>query len=142
MKKFILSLLFVTACFAAIGASSGDKADVAYAGDFYDMINDKHIELYENEIAGEKVVSQLNKEMLAKMAQNYGVPVEKMKTALVFKHALNSAGVDITLEKAASLTPGEIYSYGKVYVKYLKTVKSEDELKVLAEKFKELSKQK
>lgn len=117
-----------------------DNSAVSSAATIYDSFNERHLEFYENEVAKEKVYSNYSKHELAKMADDNGVSVDKVKKLLVYCHAMKNIGKNYTIKEADKLSNLAVVFDGKKYVDYLKATRTKEELATLEARFKEINK--
>lgn len=138
MKKLAIFLMTAVVFFLA-GASGNDTSS---AQSFYDLVDERYLYLYENEVAKEKVFSQYSENELTKMAVDNAVSVDKVKILLVYCHASKSIGKNYTIKQADGLPSFVIMSDAKAYVEYLKKTRTPEELKSLEDKFNAINKSK
>src|SRR5574344_167494 len=139
MKKIFLALLF-SAVFCSFGFFGTQDKPCANAADLYDMFTKEHIEFYEKEVAKRPVVSNLNKDFLAKTALQYNISVDKLKKVLVYQHAMSQCGGKYSIEEILSMQPTDLLRGVRSYMDWLKKNTPPEELEVIGQHFKEIGK--
>lgn len=138
MKKTFAVLALTVFGFAAAGFF-GCADSTAHAADMFDMFTEEHVKLYEEEIAGKKIVSNLSQKQLQKTADKHNISIDKLKKVLIFQDAVKTLGANYSVEQILNMRSSEIFRCAKNYIDWLKKNKSEEEFEAISEHFKNLS---
>lgn len=100
------------ALFAAIAIAVGVFATFDFDGapkkyceaGVYDLLNADVIELYETDIAGEKIISNQSATQLARKASRLDIPVEKLKAVLLLQDFAGRTGRSVNLSELAEMS--------------------------------------
>lgn len=121
--NFALILILALAMFMAVDTP---VTGVAEAG-LYDILNPQLIELYETEIAGEKIISSKSASQLQRSADRYSVSVQKMKCMILLQDFSARMGKSIGMNSLAEMSDFNLLSYAKGLIdEYAKTLDPEE----------------
>ena len=118
----LVALAFVLfgCVFANAAAKSGQERcdetkdkNVCDAGSIFDMITPEIVAFYENEIAGEKVLSNKTDAQLAGIANRYNISVAKAKGVIVTYDFANRTGGGIDFPSIAKMSDMKMLAFVK-----------------------------
>lgn len=118
----LVALAFVLfgCVFANAAAKSGQERcdetkdkNVCDAGSIFDMITPEIVAFYENEIAGEKVLSNKTDAQLAGIAKRYNISVAKAKGVIVTYDFANRTGGGIDFPSIAKMSDMKMLAFVK-----------------------------
>jgi|GEM_PF-6689478 len=132
-----LKICIFSAVFAAFFAISIAllPTSTAYAkgeSPLYQKLNDEVVRLYEEEIAGEPVVTRLDDMAISNLAEANGFSVKKAQALLMLQDLSTRVGETRTFKDLSALSDYKIFKFGKHCVdSYSKTLSKDkkDELK-------------
>lgn len=118
----LLALAFVLfgCVFANAAAKSGQERydetkdkNVCEAGSVFDLLTPKVVEFYENEIAGEKVLSDKSDAQLASIAKRYDITVQKARGVIIVYDFANRTGGGADFPDIAKMNEIKMLSFVK-----------------------------
>ena len=113
---FALFILIVAAMLfsAAVFTFDGEEnRKLCSAASVYDMLNPRIIEIYETEIAGESVVSDMSAATLSRTADRLGISVEKLKAVLMLQDLAARVGRSVSLNELAAMNDLKLFTFFK-----------------------------
>ena len=138
MKKLVKTTLFalvvafvVIACAQALAGNT----PIAYAekkeSPIYSFLTDDIIALYEEDVAGEAVVTNVPSARLEKLAKEHGFSLQKTKALIILSDLSRRVDQYKTFKTLAKMTDKEIFKFGKHLVdEYGKTLTEEEKQKL------------
>ncbi|MDE6302575.1 MAG: hypothetical protein K2M36_03185 [Clostridia bacterium] len=131
VKKSVIAALF--AAIAIVSAPlmiydlDREHAERKYCeASVYDMLSDELIDMYETEIAGEKIVSDKSASQLNRIASRLSIPVEKLKAIMLLQDLAGKAGESVSLSDLAAMSDIKLFTAFKGYADtYLSTQPAE-----------------
>jgi hypothetical protein len=103
-----------------------------------DRVSPEVIDFYEQNIAKQKVVSDIGSAKLEKMAKTFGFSTGKYSAVLILKDLAARCGDELDIKDIAALSDLEIILKGKAYVEKYADSLGDEEKSELKEKFKKL----
>lgn len=79
----------------------------------YDLLTPELIEIYEREIACEKVVSQKTESQLARSAERLSVDVKKLKAIILLQDLAGRVNKDVSLDTLAKMNEVKLFGFFK-----------------------------
>ena len=79
----------------------------------YDILNDELIEMYETEIAGEQIVSDKSASQLKRIADRFGIPVEKLRAIMLLQDFAGKTGRNVSLSDLAAMSDIKLFTMFK-----------------------------
>ncbi len=152
LKTFVITCAFTLCALGAsalgLGVYRGQQTKIvpvcaaqsAYAMDMYDMLTPKIIKLYEDEISHKPVVSNMSQKQLARLADRFGISVQKTKTILVLQDLIAQTGDSVNISELASMSNSEIIKCGKKYMDKYGERFTDEQKEELKQKLKEAMK--
>ncbi len=140
MKKKTLTLtgaiaLILTVVSVLLSASA-QSAPVAYAYGLPDMAGDNVVRFYEEEIAKEKFISNMNPARKARTCERYGISNERLNAVLILQDLGARVGIPQNVDELAKMNDKALISVGKTVIcAYIDTL-TEEEKQDLKVKFK------
>lgn len=113
---FALFIAIIAAMLFSAAVFTFDEAEnrkLCSAASVYDMLNPRIIELYETEIAGERVVSDISAATLSRTADRLGISVEKLKAVLMLQDLAARVGRNVSLNELAAMNDFKLFSLFK-----------------------------
>ncbi len=132
---FMLAVIAIAAC--AFAVFDFDDAERRYCeAGVYDLLNDNLIDMYESEIAGERIVSDKSASQLKRTADRLGISAEKLKAIMLLQDLAGKTGRNASLSELAQMGDLKLLGYFKQCAKeYLATLPEERRAE-LEQKFK------
>lgn len=128
---FIISFLLFTAAFSSLYTPAP-----AHAYALTDMVGEKVVRFYEEDIAGETFISNINPARKARMCENYGVNENKLNAVLILQDLGARVGIPQTASDLAKMTDKQLFSTGKTIITaYIDTL-NDSQKSTLKDKFK------
>ena len=117
-KKFIFSAFIIIVAVAALTGAAvygfdGGERQLCRAAGIYDMLSPALVELYETEIAGESIISNISQSQLTRTANRLGITVEKLRAVLLLQDFAVKAGRSAGLDELSAMNDIQIISYAK-----------------------------
>lgn len=110
---FLFSTLLLL-CLATAGITwKCECSNVCEAYDMYDTLTPEIIQLYEEEIAGEQIVSNKSQERLERLAQTLGISLSKTKAVLLLQDFASRTGESMSLSALAKMNDMKLISFAK-----------------------------
>lgn len=106
----VAAMLFSAAVFTF---DEGESRKLCSAASVYDMLNPRIIEIYETEIAGESVVSDMSAATLSRTAERLGISVEKLKAVLMLQDLAARVGRSVSLNELAAMNDLKLFTFFK-----------------------------
>ena len=133
----VLTLAVIAIAASAFAMFDFDSAERRYCdAGVYDMLNPNLIEMYENEIAGEQIVSDKSAAQLERTANRLGISIEKLKAIMLLQDLAGKTGRNASLSELAQMNDLKLLGYFKQCAKdYLSTL-PEDRRAELEQMFK------
>ncbi|MBQ9276411.1 MAG: hypothetical protein IJ226_02325 [Clostridia bacterium] len=131
-QLFVCSLLVALIVALCVPFATSQTAVANAESDVYSMLNDEVITLYEREIAGESVVTNLTNKTISSLAEKNGFTVKKVQALILLSDLSARVGDKKTFVELAKLPDLSLLVFGKKCVdKYAKTLPKErqEELK-------------
>lgn len=117
-KKFIFFTFVFSVLLLLCAATAGitlkcSCSKVCDAYDMYDALKPEIIQLYEEEIAGEKIVSNKSQERLERLAGTLGISVGKTKAVLLLQDFASRTGESMSLSALAKMNDIKLITFAK-----------------------------
>lgn len=116
--KTIIIALAVAFVAVVVAATCGEvvlggKYEETYAESIYDKIGPEMIKLYEDEIAGEPIVSGISAANIARTAERLNIEQSKLRVLYVVQDIAVRVGKRISLDELAAMTDIAVFIYAK-----------------------------
>lgn len=105
-----------------------------------DMLTPEIIAMYEENIAKEQFITSIRPAKLDKMAEALGISTQKLKVIMIMKDVAGRTGTDLSLKDLATYSDAQIMKEGRKYIEAYVNTLSEEEKKLLGDKFKTFTK--
>lgn len=129
-------LALILTVVSVVISSSTQNAPVAHAYGLPDMAGDNIVEFYEEEIAKEKFISNMNPARKARTCERYGISKERLNAVLILQDLGARVGIPQNVDELAKMNDKALISVGKTVIcAYIDTL-TEEEKQDLKEKFK------
>ncbi len=143
MKKAV-KIIGLTILFFAIFNVVCDKAttknqrNVCEAFSIFDMVSSQVVDFYEEEIAGEKVVSDKSAKQIENIAQKYSISDKKAQGVLIVYDFCKRTGGGMDFPTIAKMSDGKIVALVKARAKVYEQSISDEKKADLKRKSKEI----
>ncbi len=122
-------------CVAIIGAQTS-PARTATAGSITEMAGENIVRFYEEEIAGERFISNMNPARKARMCASYKISENRLNAVLILQDLGARVGIPQSADDLAKMNDKALISTGKTVIcAYIGTL-TDEEKQDLKEKFK------
>lgn len=116
-KTYVCAILLLIVAAAFMGTAiytfeSGERQLCSAAG-VYDLLTPKMIEIYETEIAGESVVSEMSASVLARAAERFGISAKKLKAIILLQDLAARVGQSASLGELAAMNDLKLFAFFK-----------------------------
>ncbi len=112
--------------------------NVAQGGAITDMVDERVVEFYENEIARDSFISSMSKQKINRLCTSYNIDVNRLYCALILSDLGGMVGHHKDIDEIAKMKDKDLVSYGKTVISAYVDTLSEDEKQALKESFKEM----
>lgn len=114
-----------------------ETARVCDAASIFDCVTPEVVRFYEEEIAGEQIISDKSEAQLCAIAKRYGISVAKARGALIVYDFSNRTGGGVDFPQIAQMSELKILSFFKARAEVYKQSLSEEKKEELKQKAKD-----
>jgi len=108
------------------GGSESEEELLCSAREIYDVLTPELIAMYEREISGKKILSDMSEKRLQRSAEKLGISISKMRAVILLQDLASRSGKNVSVSELAAMNEFKFIGYVKTCADdYLATLPEE-----------------